>query len=132
MKYLDYWGVALLIYLHSQTNLTLVCHFKVLSFLGSNHNLDAKKLKFDDVQELYNNVMIALKGEDEYLKMDRVLNLSLVKPFKLKDLGTRTEAELSTYFKIVDLLVKENLLCRVGVYYRLHSTLVKTFFQEYL
>jgi hypothetical protein len=77
--------------------------------------------------------MIALKEKDEHLKMNRVLKLSLDKPFKLKDLGTGTEAELSTYFKIVDLLVKENIFCSLddGTY-RFHSTLVENYFREYL
>jgi hypothetical protein len=133
LKYLDYWGAVLLICLLLQINLTLVFHFKVLSFLGSNHNLDAKKLKYNLVEKSYNAVMIALKEKDEHLKMNIVLKLSLDKPFKLKDLGTRTEAELSTYFKIVDLLVKENILCSLDdETYRFHSTLVENYFQEHI
>jgi len=64
--------------------------------------------------------------------LNKILKLSLVRPFKLIDLENRTGPELSAYGKIVDLLVKENILCRIGGFYRLHSTLVKTFLQEYL
>ncbi len=132
MKYLDYWAVALLIYLHSQTNLTLVFHFKVLSFLDSNHNLDAKKLKFDDVKERYMNVLNAFEEDKERNYLGRILKLSLKTQFQLEDLS-KTAIERKEALKVVNLLVKQNLLCSLGEgTYRLHSTLVKTFVKEYL
>jgi hypothetical protein len=109
-----------------------VFHFKVRSNLGFNLNLDAKKLKFNDVKERYMNVLNAFEEDKERNYLGRILKLSLKTQFQLEDLS-KTAIERKEALKVVNLLVKQNLLCSLGEgTYRLHSTLVKTFVKEYL
>lgn len=92
----------------------------------------SKEKLFKRIWQKYVNVKLQLVNDDiELDELQRVLKMSIERnSFILEDLGTTT-AELKKVLKVIDSLVKENLLCHVeDGSYRLHSTLVASFISD--
>ena len=89
-------------------------------------------MKMDEIKVDYESVKDELVVVGEHAKMQIILKLSFKKPFTLDELQAKNEMERAEFKKIVNMLVKENILCHVGYSYRLHSTSVKSYLNEIL